>query len=349
MITDDARRLTSSIEDDLRYCEVATFDTNEMLMVHVALEKLYEKYNVSKKETTALNVNFDVDRQNESDLAEFITDLVSQGSKQTTCDQYERNLRTYMRWFDNRSLREATEQDIKDYLRYRQDVDKISAATAEQNRSILYSFYTYLHSREYIAVHPMVMIPLIKFKHKERVPLTKTELEQVRKACKSERDRAIVEVLYSTGARVNEIANVHMSDVNLANRTIFIREPKGFKQRTTLLSDKAVFHIREYIKEREAKNIISDRLFCSNHTVDGVYTPMTKTTIQYIVKQIGKRAGVDRLHPHLFRHTMATHSLNGGMDIDMVGGLLGHANINNTRIYAKRDISFSNYKALVCK
>ena len=83
---------------------------------------------------------------------------------------------------------------------------------------------------------------------------------------------------------------------------------------------------------------------------DGVMGQLSKPGIEYMVKTIGERAGLNRsLFPHLFRHTMATHALNSGMGIDEVGGLLGHANINNTRIYAKRNVTTSNYKALVCK
>lgn len=349
MITEDAKHLLSQVEEDLHYCENINFSYDELLMVHVEIEKLFEKYNISKKETTALNPYFDVDRQNEHDINEFLTDLATQGSKPPTCKQYDTGIHTFLKWYDNKNLREATEEDIKAYLRYRMDEVGIKPSTAEQNRSILFSFYSFLHSKEYIRVNPMIMIPLIKFKHAVRVPLSKTELEMVREACKNNRERALVEVLYSTGARANELSNIHVCDVNLANRTVFIREPKGFKQRTVLLSEKAVYYIREYWKEREQKGT-SDFLISNIACVNGVMGQLSKPGIEYMVKNIGERAGINRrLFPHLFRHTMATHALNGGMGIDEVGGLLGHANINNTRIYAKRNVTTSNYKALVCK
>lgn len=334
--------LIKSIIDDLKFSDY-NFTKDELLMIQVTMQRLLDPYIVSEEDNTSL-----IERNNNAeDIQNFINSMIIEGSSKETVDQYLNVIRKFLDVYDDGDLRKAEKIDIETFLKYRKNIDKIAASTLEGNRSMLYSFYTYLLQEDLIKEHPMLLIPFIKYKHKERIPLTKQEVEIVRNTCNSEpiRTKAMFELFYSTGARVSEIANAKISEINFKDKTLFISHPKRYNTRYVLLSEKAIFYIKQYLKTRDDSN---PYIFVSYKKP---HKELTKNAIELVFHNLGIKSNINRpLYPHLMRHTMATHALES-MQIDEVGMLLGHSNINNTRIYAKRNNQHigQHYRALVCK
>ena len=154
------------------------------------------------------------------------------------------------------------------------------------------------------------------------------ELERLRDACKGYREKALVEFLVSTGCRLSEVAQLRAADLDLVGRTVKVTG-KGDKDRVVYFSVRARLMIQEYFVARKG----GDGLFCSSKSP---YEPLKPRAIQRLIRAVSERAGLDRrVHPHLLRHTFATHALNSGMDVTVIQRLLGHEDVSTTQIYAE--------------
>ena len=155
-------------------------------------------------------------------------------------------------------------------------------------------------------------------------------MEALRTSCSTLRDRALVEFLYSTGVRVSELVALNVGDIEMGRQELIVYG-KGSKERKTYLTDSAKFYLRRYLQTRSAEEGINDRpLFV---TLDKPHDRLTVAGVQYMLRQLGQRAGVENVHPHRFRRTIATDLLNRGMPIEQVKEFLGHEKLDTTMIY----------------
>ncbi len=153
--------------------------------------------------------------------------------------------------------------------------------------------------------------------------------------------RAIIEVLYSTGARVNEIRNLNVDDVNLEKKVIYIHSGKGNKDRVVLLTDRAADILRKYIEKKRpkiiakvsAKKVLPEdsksALFLSNRG-----TRISNRNIQHFLSKLSELAGIKHTTPHMLRHSFASHLVMNNANIRVVQQLLGHSSLDTTQIYA---------------
>ena len=130
----------------------------------------------------------------------------------------------------------------------------------------------------------------------------------------------MVEFLYSTGVRVSELVALNVGDIEMGKQELIVYG-KGSKERKTYLTDSAKFYLRRYLQLREQIGLESQPLFV---TLDEPHSRLTVAGIQYMLRQLGQRAGVKNVHPHRFRRTIATDLLARGMKIEEVKEFLGH-------------------------
>jgi site-specific recombinase XerD len=251
-----------------------------------------------------------------------------EGLSERTLEQYNLYLDDFF-FTVNKEFEEITANDIRVYLYQVQKQRNISDRTLDSRRAAIHAFFTWAADEGYIEKNPCRSIKKIKYQRKEREGLTSIELEKVRIACKTIREKALVEFLYSTGARVTEACNIKISDVSFEKEEVTLFG-KGSKYRTSYLSAKSILYLKEYLNTRTDQ---SEYLFVSERKP---HNGLKKEAIERVIRNLGKRSGIGRdLFPHLFRHTVATDMLRKDTPITDVQRMLGHANVNTTMVYAK--------------
>lgn len=227
--------------------------------------------------------------------------------------------------------KEITSFDVRGFLANWQIKRNVSGATIDKYRQLINGFFVWMQEEGYISKNPCANIKKVKQQQKEREALSQMELEIIRSNLVSSRERMIIEVLYSTGCRASELANLKLSDINLEGGTVLLFG-KGQKQRVGYLNARAIVAVKEYLFTRKEQ---SEYLLCSTRAP---YGRVTYRAIEIYINDINKRVEgkiQHKLHPHLFRHTTATIAMSNGLPVQEVQLLLGHANISTTMIYAK--------------
>ena len=236
----------------------------------------------------------------------------------------------------NKRLTEITTNDIRVYLYQTQETRKISNATLDNRRVIIHTFLEWAANEGYIGSNPCRNIKAIKYERAQRKPLSGMELERVRNACETLRDKAMIEMLYSTGCRVTELERLNITDVDFEQKDVHLFG-KGDKHRTSCLNVRAELALKNYLATRNDDN---PALFVSERAPHG---RLQKPAIEKRVRQLGEMSKIGRrVYPHLIRHTTATDGLDRGMPIEEVQQFLGHVNINTTMVYAQ--VSRANLK-----
>lgn len=260
--------------------------------------------------------------------------LVSKSIKGLSKETLQHYYRTLIHFTNNmvKDIKEVKTNDVRLYLLTYEQTRKVSKSTMDDKRRILNSFYNWLVREEIILNSPMLRIDPIKTDKQVRDPLTSVELEQMRNACETVRETALLEMLYSTGCRISELVGMNKRDLDFNTGRVKVFG-KGSKERYCFINAKAELAIKKYIFTR-----IDDQeaLFVATKKP---YNRLGKGTIQKEIRNLGKRAGINRgVYPHLIRHTTATHMLNRGAKLEDVQIVLGHENIGTTQIYAKQDL-----------
>ena len=246
---------------------------------------------------------------------------------------------------------QVTADDIRYYLAMRVQKDGISKTSANNERRNLSAFYQWLQKEEILLKNPMNKVEVMKETKRKKKAFTQMEIELIRDSCKTTKEQALVEVLLSTWARVTEVSQIRIDEINGEIITV---HGKGDKDRDVYLTPRARLLVDKYLQERtdsnpylfpRAKYAGDVTKMCkgrprklqgewhkdpklvdtSGHTDQG--------TIESTVRKIGKRAGVENVHPHRFRRTGATMALRSGMPLLQVSKLLGHEQIDTTQIY----------------
>jgi integrase/recombinase XerC len=268
-------------------------------------------------------------------IRNYITDL--KGSK---------NIKGLIPFLSEKGLTspiKADRFDIRDYLSYLAE-QKVVKASIARKVSSMRSFYKYLEREGIITINPMQYISSPKLDRRLPSFLTDTEINRLLDTPDAEdpygrRDRAFLELLYASGLRVSELTGLQIDQVNLETREIRVIG-KGSKERVVLMGEPAANALEIYMQE--ARDLIpkikptsrtnkrkSKAVFINN---DGY--PLTERSVQEILQRYADEAGIGkRVHPHMLRHTFATHMLNGGADLRVVQELLGHADLSTTQIY----------------
>jgi integrase/recombinase XerD len=238
------------------------------------------------------------------------------------------------------------EVELKHLQTFMQSIAKLDFAETSQSRvmSGVKSFFEYLMIEGIITNNPTELLESPKRKQKLPVYLSIEEIEQIlaqidMSTLEGLRSRAIVETLYGCGLRVSELISIQVS--NLFLDVGFIRIfGKGSKERLVPVSGEAIKHIGIYLEHRRPhipiKKGHEDFLFLNNRG-----TKLSRVTINNTVKLLSLKAGIKKnVHPHVFRHSFATHLVQAGADLRAVQDMLGHSSITTTEIYSHLDNTF---------
>ncbi len=288
----------------------------------VLLDKL-DKYEISERSTEIVAR----DGTAEGLLRKYLATKRIEGKSERTIKRYADLLSTFISGMDRR-LHELTAFDIRLYLSMYKEKRKVKNRTLDNMRKVLSSFFSWLHDEEFIQRNPCRAVKSIKYDKVLRLPFSGEELERLKSACTNARDIALIHFLHATGCRVSEVVSVDISDVDFQNRELVVYG-KGGKERTVYLTQVASMYLEEYLKKRKDG---SKALFTGKGS-----NRIQKNGIEAAVKRIGERAGVDNVHPHRFRRTLATELISRGAAIQDVQMILGHEDIRTTQVYVYVD------------
>ena len=213
-----------------------------------------------------------------------------------------------------------------------------SRATTARKLSSLRSFYRYMMRVGRADHDPFAMVETKKGHRRLPQFFYEPEIEQLFKAVSGSepadiRDRALLEVLYDTGMRVSEVANLTVEQVDIKMHAILVHG-KGNKDRYVLFGDQAAAALKQYVDTVRAdlmavSGLWTNRMFLNQHG-----KPITARGIEYILDRVVERTSLTtKIHPHMLRHSFATHMLNHGADLRTVQELLGHSSLSTTQIY----------------
>lgn len=255
--------------------------------------------------------------------------LIVENKAAGTVKGYQYELR---RFFDHirKPFASISTNDIRLYLHFRQQHDHLQKASVEHVRVIINAFFSWLVDEEYLARNPARKIDPIKVQREGRDPIPQIDLEYLRIACKTPREKALIDFLFSTGCRISECAALNISDIDWRDRSVRIRHGKGDKARTTYFNAEAEASLRYYLSSKPQQ---TEALFsCSR----APYGHVTKEALETEVRQIRSRVNCSvKVVPHALRTTFATTAAGNGMPIEHVQQLLGHSNIATTMRYVK--------------
>lgn len=205
-----------------------------------------------------------------------------------------------------------------------------SPVTVNNTRRVLSTFFQWLENEDIIRKSPVKRTKALKEERGDKRPFTDEDVAKMRKACTDVRDRAILEMLISSGMRVSELCGINRADVNMHERECEVLG-KGNKRRMCYFSAEAELYLNEYLNSRTDDG---EALFVAKNRKGA---RLGKSAIEKAMRDLGRNAGVSNVHPHRFRRTFATNKLRRGMKLEEIQQLLGHSNIETTLIYAKVD------------
>ncbi|KJS15382.1 MAG: integrase [Peptococcaceae bacterium BRH_c4b] len=256
----------------------------------------------------------------------FFKDNAARFAKETIL-KYKQSLRQFFS-FCQKEFDEVKTADIRAWLSALDEAGQ-KPRTLNTRLVALRSFYQYCLEENFIQKKPTLNIDLPKKEEPLPVYLEKNEMAQLMEAAKDHpRERVLLETLYATGVRARELLNIQLSDIKWDTRQIWIRKGKGNKDRFVLFTTECAERLKEYLANR---NIESPYLFANRRGKHLSRAWLQKIFCRYAAElDLGRK-----FTPHIMRHTFASHLAEKDMPQSYIQELLGHVNINSTRIYTR--------------
>ena len=226
-----------------------------------------------------------------------------------------------------KQVQEIVTGDLRTYLTAYQKEKGSSKVMIDNIRRILSSFFSWLEDEDYILKSPVRRIHKVKTASNIKETYSDETLELMRDSCTEMRDLAMIDLLASTGMRVGEMVLLNREDIDFNERECAVFG-KGDKERMVYFDARTKLHLQSYLDSRTDENaalFVSLKAPHSRLTIGGVETRL---------RELGKRLGVSKVHPHKFRRTLATMAIDKGMPIEQLQQLLGHKRIDTTLQYA---------------
>ena len=295
----------------------AFIPANDVHKILIAADEALADYEV----TSAPNGGGDFDDSLDL-LKYFIEAKRIEGRAEKTVERYEYLLRRFMEDMKIPFSR-VTVYHIRNYFTQERERG-ISTSTLEGYRSCYNSFFGWLHREGLIRSNPMANLTAIKQPKVVRHPYSAEELAKLTEAATCLRDRAMIAFLASTGCRISEVCAINREDLDSKAQTLIVLG-KGNKQRRVWCDEVAAMRLRMYLESRTDDN---PALFLGKGG-----KRLKPGGVRCMLKNVGKRAGVDNVHPHRFRRTRATSLIDKGMPIQEVATILGHDKLDTTMRY----------------
>lgn len=280
-------------------------------------------------------------------LKEYLTILrYEKNLSENTTKSYKNDLQKFLTFLAETNIKDFSEVTSNIIAKFfeRQRKSGADSATSARYMSSIKGFFRFLENNSYIEKNPTEKLSRVKKARKLPSVLTLPEVEMILNAPKTNettglRDKAILETFYSSGLRVSELINLKINDLFFDDEVIRVLG-KGSKERIVPIGSSAINWVKEYLTRSrphlEKKTKSQNFVFLNKRG-----TKLSRMWIWKIFDHYAKEAGISKnIHPHIFRHSFATHLLEGGADLRAVQEMLGHADISTTQIYTHVDRNY---------
>ncbi|MBF1099988.1 site-specific tyrosine recombinase/integron integrase [Solobacterium sp.] len=278
-------------------------------------------------------VKYDVteNKQQEKTTKQNFVELFLSAKRIEGCS--EKSLKYYKATIDamfnelQKGVKHIVTDDIRRYLTQYQEKKRSSKVTIDNIRRILSSFFSWLEDEDYILKSPVRRIHKVKTGINIKETYSDETLELMRDNCTELRDLAIIDLLASTGMRVGEMVLLNRNDIDFNERECIVFG-KGSKERVVYFDARSKIHLQNYLKSRIDDN---PALFVS---LKSPHERLRIGGVEVRLREYGRKLGLQKVHPHKFRRTLATMAIDKGMPIEQLQQLLGHRKIDTTLQYA---------------
>lgn len=266
-------------------------------------------------------------KEAEQDFVElFLAAKRIEGCSEKSLKYYEATITTMIKTI-NKNVKYIVTDDIRGYLTEHQQKKGLSKVTIDNIRRILSSFFSWLEDEDYILKNPVRRIHKVKTGTNIKETYSDETLEIMRDNCNELRDLAIIDMPASTGMRVGEMVLLNRNDIDFNERECIVFG-KGSKERIVYFDARTKIHLQNYLESRNDNN---PALFVS---LKSPHERLKIGGIEARLREFGKKLGLNKVHPHKFRRTLATVAIDKGMPIEQLQQLLGHRKIDTTLQYA---------------
>ena len=315
--------------DELRDRLADDMTVSMMAKLMDALDLQFAQYDLERNEADGEQQEFD-------EILKLFLDTKSvEGRSEKTLQRYSYAMKRF-REKDKTPIRNITVQNLRNYLS-EEKARGISSSTLQGNRDVYLSFFGWAHREGLIPSNPTANLNPIKCKKEVRHPYSDVDIERLKESCTTLRDKAMILFLLSTGCRISEVCGLNRNDVDFHALECTVLG-KGNKERTVYMDDVAAMQLQNYLRSRTDSN---EALFVGKGA-----KRLQPGGVRQCLEVIGKRAGVENVHPHRFRRTLATNLIHHGMPVQEVAAILGHEKLDTTMkyVYMDRQNVKSSYK-----
>lgn len=312
------KELIKNVLDGMR----SVLSEEHLKLLHDTMEVALENFDVCLKLSDGENR----EKENAELLDVFISAKKIEGCSDKTIHYYKSSIEKLMAAV-SKKVQEITTNDIRCYLAEQQENHHLSKVTIDNLRRIFSSFFSWLEDEDYIVKSPVRRIHKVRTDTLVKEVLSDESMEILRDSCQELRDIAMIDMLASTGMRVGELVKMNREDIDFHERQCVVFG-KGNKEREVYFNARTKIHLKKYLDERTDDN---PALFVS---LSKPHTRLTISGVEVRLRNLGKRASLNKVHPHKFRRTLATMAIDKGMPIEQVQKLLGHVKIDTTLHYA---------------
>lgn len=323
MLVMEVINMKNTIIQEIEQSLLNYLDNSQLDALHMVLCRCLDKVEIKVVEDTDIHIS---EFTNMELINKFIAAKEIEGCSERTTKYYYATL-IKMDSMITKNVTHLTTDDLRMYLTEYQKINNCSKASIDNIRRNLSSFFSWLEEENYILKSPMKRIHKIKTDKVIKETYSDETLELLRDNCNNLRDLAIIDLLSSTGMRVGELVRLNINDIDFENRECVVFG-KGNKERPVYFDARTKIHLRNYINSRNDDNVA---LFVS---LDAPHDRLNISGVEIRLRQLGRKLGINKVHPHKFRRTVATKAIDKGMPIEQVQSLLGHSQIDTTMHYA---------------
>lgn len=307
LIAEIQRRMLSSLNNE------------QLMKLRSVLEDTFHGLTIIEEDPQTPNEERDA-------VESFISAKRVEGCSEKTLTYYQKTIKSMVTGI-GKQPRQITTDDLRVYLTNYQIQRRSSKVTIDNIRRILSSFFSWLEDEDFIIKSPVRRIHKVKTAKVVKDTYTDEALEIMRDNCSTVRDLAIIDMLASSGMRVGELVTLNREDMNFNERECVVFG-KGNKERLVYFDARTKIHLQNYLESRTDSN---PALFVA---LKAPHDRLKIGGVETMLRVLGRRLNIQKVHPHKFRRTLATSAIDKGMPIEQVQQLLGHQKIDTTMHYA---------------